>query len=60
MKGPSNTSHYILSEDLIPRPKPDNTYSDIDLEFDCKRLSASVSQICSNHSTRGRRAIILV
>ncbi|KAF2259796.1 hypothetical protein CC78DRAFT_52378 [Lojkania enalia] len=30
----SNSSWYIVPEDLIPRPKPDSTYGDIDLEFD--------------------------
>jgi alpha-glucosidase len=30
----SNYSHYILSEDLIPRPKPDASYRDSDLGFD--------------------------
>ncbi|KAF2177647.1 glycoside hydrolase family 31 protein [Zopfia rhizophila CBS 207.26] len=29
----SNSSHYILPEELIPRPKPDSSYKDIDLEF---------------------------
>ncbi|KAF2661862.1 glycoside hydrolase family 31 protein [Lophiostoma macrostomum CBS 122681] len=30
----SNYSHYIVPEELIPRPQPDSTYGDIDLEFD--------------------------
>jgi hypothetical protein len=61
IKDPSNTSHYTLSEDLIPRPTPDDTYSDIDLEFDCKQLLGSINgRYCSNRVTRGRRAILLV
>ncbi|KAF2112173.1 glycosyl hydrolases family 31-domain-containing protein [Lophiotrema nucula] len=30
----SNSSWFITPEDLIPRPQPDSTYGDIDLEFD--------------------------